>query len=355
MIINVQQNYDAADMKSPVNATPQPEGDFQALFKTCVEADEHLEKKANGTDWGALEILDDLEEETPKSNVVDVFMPGFLIDKRMPVNDEGDIVKPEPSGSGYMAESMISDSLESEGAVKGDVEGKKSTALAAGFEPKDNKCQALQNVRKGDEANSDYQSSVNPGLKEELKTVELGKAPGQLPEKEMENLKLEDDSTDESVRQGWIHRQHHAAQTDIIHNGAKDVDNETVKINMDLVENEITHRLETMVDGERQAIKVSLYPEKLGEMEITLSMEEGGLTGKITVQNNDVRQLFDQKLSELNQNLRDQNINIGKIEVAIGSGQENHQRGQGNKHRFKPMKQRMQIYDEIQAAQMKNY
>lgn len=92
--------------------------------------------------------------------------------------------------------------------------------------------------------------------------------------------------------------------------------------NLDLAATEIVHRVETLKDGDRTTIRVRLYPEEIGEMEITLSMEEGKLSGKILVENKEMRQVFTERLSELNQTLKACHIDVAKFEVGIGAGQQ---------------------------------
>jgi flagellar hook-length control protein FliK len=103
--------------------------------------------------------------------------------------------------------------------------------------------------------------------------------------------------------------------------------------NMQLAATEIVHQVETLKDGDRTTIKVRLYPEEIGEMEITLSMEEGKLSGKILVENKEMRQVFTERLSELNQTLKSCHIDVAKFEVGIGAGQ---QQGNAGQHGQKP-------------------
>lgn len=94
--------------------------------------------------------------------------------------------------------------------------------------------------------------------------------------------------------------------------------------NMQMAATEIVHQVETLKDGDRTTIRVRLYPEEIGEMEITLSMEEGKLSGKILVENKEMRQVFTERLSELNQTLKACHIDVAKFEVGIGAGQQGH-------------------------------
>lgn len=91
--------------------------------------------------------------------------------------------------------------------------------------------------------------------------------------------------------------------------------------NLQIVTTEIAHKVETMSDGESTSIRVKLFPKGIGEVEISLSMGEGKLSGKILVENKEIRQMFTDRLNELNQTFKENNINVAKFEVGIGYGQ----------------------------------
>jgi hypothetical protein len=98
---------------------------------------------------------------------------------------------------------------------------------------------------------------------------------------------------------------------------------------------EIIHKMETLSEGESIAVKVKLHPEGLGEMEITMSMEKGKLSGTILVENKEIRQIFTDRIHELSQTLKDSNISVAKFDVGIGAGQDQSQsqeRQQGQRH-----------------------
>jgi flagellar hook-length control protein FliK len=91
--------------------------------------------------------------------------------------------------------------------------------------------------------------------------------------------------------------------------------------NLQIVTTEIAHKMEIMSDGDSTFIKVKLFPKGIGEVEISLSMGEGKLSGKILVENKEIRQMFTDRLNELNQSFKENNINAAKFEVGIGYGQ----------------------------------
>lgn len=113
---------------------------------------------------------------------------------------------------------------------------------------------------------------------------------------------------------------------------AGNIEKGVVQKNFNITAREIMHKAQSLSDGKSTTLKVKLYPEDLGEMEITLSMEHGKLSGKILVETKEVSQVFNDKLNELNQVLKENNINVAKFEVGIGAGQQQNggeQQGQG--------------------------
>lgn len=95
--------------------------------------------------------------------------------------------------------------------------------------------------------------------------------------------------------------------------------------NLELATKEILHQMETLKDGDKTMVKVRLNPKELGEMEISLSMEEGRLTGKIVVGNKEIQQIFTDKLHELNQTLKENRIDVASFEVKLSPGEHQNQ------------------------------
>lgn len=95
--------------------------------------------------------------------------------------------------------------------------------------------------------------------------------------------------------------------------------------NLDLAVKEILHQMETLTDGHKSMVKVKLNPKELGEMEISLSMQEGRLTGKIVVGNKEIQQIFTDKLHELNQTLKENRIDVASFEVKLSPDQHQNQ------------------------------
>ena len=94
---------------------------------------------------------------------------------------------------------------------------------------------------------------------------------------------------------------------------------EVANDNIQRVQDAIVQLMETTTDRDTSVVKVKLYPEELGTVDVTLKMTDGKLTAKILVDNDHVKGLFSSKVNELNESLVKQNIHIEKINIDIDS------------------------------------
>lgn len=90
-----------------------------------------------------------------------------------------------------------------------------------------------------------------------------------------------------------------------------------LKENLRITEEAMVKSVETLKNGDKTTMKLRLHPEELGEMELTLSMEHGKITGKLFTDSQEIRQLFQGKLLELQETLKAQNIQVAKLEVSV--------------------------------------
>lgn len=96
----------------------------------------------------------------------------------------------------------------------------------------------------------------------------------------------------------------------------KDLD-EIFTDNIEEVSKSLISMIETGEEDNVKVMKVRLSPRELGDLDISLRMEEGELVAKILVDNIKARDLFINNIEKLNQNLESQNITIGKMEVDL--------------------------------------
>lgn len=87
--------------------------------------------------------------------------------------------------------------------------------------------------------------------------------------------------------------------------------------NLQKINDTIIQLIETTTEGNTNVIKVKLFPENLGTVNVTLRMEEGRLIAKILVDNDYVKSLFANKVNELNESLVKQNIHLEKINIDL--------------------------------------
>lgn len=87
--------------------------------------------------------------------------------------------------------------------------------------------------------------------------------------------------------------------------------------NIEKINDSIIQLIETDTEGGVDVVKVKLYPEELGTVDVTLKMEEGKLIAKILVENDFVKGLFNSRINELNESLVKQNIVLEKINIDL--------------------------------------
>ncbi len=81
-------------------------------------------------------------------------------------------------------------------------------------------------------------------------------------------------------------------------------------------------------DGDAGEIRLVLKPESLGSVRIRLDLKDNLVSGKIFVENDSVRQLFQQNLDGLYQALRDGGFQTASLNVSVG-GRDGGERGRG--------------------------
>ena len=125
--------------------------------------------------------------------------------------------------------------------------------------------------------------------------------------------------------------------------------------NLQRVNDAIIEQIETTTKDGSSVMKVKLYPEDLGTVDVTVTMEEGKLIAKIIVDNEHAKGLFAGKLSELSESLVKQNIQVEKINIDLNlnsnSNPENNQafdlnqQGNFNQNRGSKYRNQVKIYN----------
>ncbi|NLY45168.1 MAG: flagellar hook-length control protein FliK [Tissierella sp.] len=96
------------------------------------------------------------------------------------------------------------------------------------------------------------------------------------------------------------------------------------------VNDTIIELMDIKADGENSSMKVKLHPEELGVVDVTLKMEEGKLIARILVENEQVRELFNNHMNQLNDKLAKQEISISKVQVDLNFNSNNQSNSSNN-------------------------
>lgn len=107
-----------------------------------------------------------------------------------------------------------------------------------------------------------------------------------------------------------------SSEVHTVHQKDSKISESEIRENLKIAEDAVVRSVETMRDGDKTVMRLKLHPEELGEMELTLSMEQGKITGKLFTDSQEIRQIFQGKLMELQETLKTQNIQVVKLEVA---------------------------------------
>lgn len=94
------------------------------------------------------------------------------------------------------------------------------------------------------------------------------------------------------------------------------------KENIQKIQETIITNMNTLSQGKVSVMKVKLSPEELGVVDVELRLEGGKITGKIIVENEHVKQMFSDKIHDISQGLKQQNIEVTdlKIDMSFNGG-----------------------------------
>ena len=80
-------------------------------------------------------------------------------------------------------------------------------------------------------------------------------------------------------------------------------------------------------DNNHGEIKLILKPEAMGKVRIHLNLEENNIVGKIIVENNSVKQVFQNNLADLSRALEESGFDSAALDVSVGGGESGPQQG----------------------------
>ncbi|NLL81342.1 MAG: hypothetical protein GX231_03430 [Tissierellia bacterium] len=87
--------------------------------------------------------------------------------------------------------------------------------------------------------------------------------------------------------------------------------------NTQKINDTIIQMVETTREGDTSVIKVKLYPENLGTVDVAVKLEEGKLSATILVDNKHIEEIFNKSINELSESLLKQNIEVEKINIDL--------------------------------------
>lgn len=153
--------------------------------------------------------------------------------------------------------------------------------------------------------------AVIGGTQPSLVTPPEGKPAGG-PEQEKSEARPADSSAQPSVRPVW------PAQEQLQAEAVRRLQAVKSAVLEQVLEKMVFSRSES---GEAKVF-VRLKPPSLGEVEISLYLEDGRLTGRIVAENAMVRELLDASLSQLRQRLEEQHVHVAELTISTGQERE---------------------------------
>jgi flagellar hook-length control protein FliK len=85
--------------------------------------------------------------------------------------------------------------------------------------------------------------------------------------------------------------------------------------NLENIETQMSERLTQLQNGENVKLSLKLQPEELGKVEIQVEMVSGKMFAKIFTENNESKQLLNESLMVLKQNLEQKDITLEEMDV----------------------------------------
>ncbi|MBS4536050.1 flagellar hook-length control protein FliK [Clostridium sp. D2Q-14] len=104
--------------------------------------------------------------------------------------------------------------------------------------------------------------------------------------------------------------------------------------------NQVKEKITFSDMGDMQVAKIKLKPESLGEVSIKLSIQDGNITGKISVENQEVKQLLVNNIDQLKESFLTKGINVEGFNVSVGEDSQSN-----NKRNLYSQKRRKIVLD----------
>lgn len=102
--------------------------------------------------------------------------------------------------------------------------------------------------------------------------------------------------------------------------GLDKIENSLSSQNLQNIEDSMIEFMKVSKEGDTSVMKVRLYPEELGSIDVSLKLSEGKLIADIIVESEKIKALFLNSSSILNKALAEQNIPIKNINISVNDG-----------------------------------
>lgn len=99
---------------------------------------------------------------------------------------------------------------------------------------------------------------------------------------------------------------------------------------------QIAERMKFSINNNKNQIKINLKPETLGELTMEIEVVKGLLTAKVMVDNQKAKEIIQNNLFQLKDEIKDTGLEIKSFEVFVGNGNDfsKHGRGEFNFNKF---------------------
>lgn len=156
---------------------------------------------------------------------------------------------------------------------------------------------------------------------------------------EVEDLEINPKETDTKDKSFVVNKK---TEVDLFKNIDK-LQNKSESVDTKKTIEKIAERMKFSINNNKNQIKVNLKPKTLGELTMEIEVVKNSLTAKIMVDNQKAKELIQNNLFQLKEEIKDTGLEIKSFEVFVGNGDDFSKQGRGQfnfnkknqKHNFK--------------------
>ncbi len=99
--------------------------------------------------------------------------------------------------------------------------------------------------------------------------------------------------------------------------------------------NEIVKQTKMILNNSNSGeLRMVLKPERLGFVRIKLNLDDNNIVGRIIVDNNNIKEIFENNMDSLLKNFKESGFGSASLEVSVGGGKNQQQQNMDNNERF---------------------